>query len=122
MLLPGHQSFADKRVENKDNCSLQTNSRKQGQHSFKSNGKIGTNGRNKDGTPSRRIEENKDSSPLQTKVKRETAVLCKQIAGNKDSSPLQTKAETRTSAFANGNRKQNRSSKKAVDKDAVLCR
>ena len=71
MLLPVHQSFADKREENKDNSFLQTNSRKQGQHSFESNGKIGTNGRNKDDTPSRQIEENMDSRPLQTNSRKQ---------------------------------------------------
>ena len=51
-----------------------------------------------------RIEENRDSSPLQTKVEKTdssslqqkqqigSAFLCKQIAANKDSSPLQTKS------------------------------
>ena len=99
ILLPGRYSpLQTKEWKTRTAVSLQTHSRKQGQHSFESNGKIGTNGRNKDDTPLRRIEENRDSmrSPLQTKVEREAAVLCNKSGKQAQQSFANNYLETRT--------------------------
>ena len=79
MLLPRHQFFADKRVENKDSTPLRQTEE------------------NMDSSPLQTKVEKRDSSPLQQKWETSSAVLCNHIAEKKDRSPLQAKSGNKDS-------------------------
>ena len=76
-------------------------------------GKIGTNDRNKDDTPSRRIEGNRDISPLQIHEKKETAVLCYKSGKQAQQSFADKYLETRTAVLCK---------QKADAMTSVLCK